>query len=235
MIIGGLMNSMTLFMVCLFVAGIGLNGFETLSLVYVTEISAERFRNYSTITLLTVWAFAQIVFSFLKLWIKSWRVITTLIIGAPFVLGLWLAWKIVVETPRYLVTRKRYAEARSVLNHIAVTNKRPQFKFRLDGEMDDESNKATRIYEPMGKEEKVVQDTINHTYLDLFRFSSIRKITIFSLYLWFFRYFAYYGLNFSLASFGAELYTNFILSAIAEIIGCVLAGKLNFLFNPSNY
>jgi len=41
--------------------------------------------------------------------------------------------------------------------------------------------------------------------------------------VWAFRYFAYYGINFSLASFGGEIFTNFTLAAFAEILACVAA------------
>lgn len=40
-IISGLVESVYLFMICIFVAGLCLNGFETIVLVYITEISGK--------------------------------------------------------------------------------------------------------------------------------------------------------------------------------------------------
>lgn len=51
---------------CLFLSGFFLNGYETICLVYVTEISAKRFKNFSTVTLMSVWALSQIIFALLS-------------------------------------------------------------------------------------------------------------------------------------------------------------------------
>jgi len=59
----GLSYNIEVLLVALFVTGFFLNGYETICLVYVTEISAKRFRNFSTVTLLCVWAISQLIFA----------------------------------------------------------------------------------------------------------------------------------------------------------------------------
>jgi len=55
-IVLGLTYNIKVLIVSLFSIGFFMNGYETICLVYVTEISAKRFRNFSTVTLLSVWA-----------------------------------------------------------------------------------------------------------------------------------------------------------------------------------
>lgn len=208
------------------IAGVGFSGFETLTLVYVAEISAVRFRSFSTVALTAVGGFAQVALSGVLLISNNWRVITIGFIGIPFLITAYFSWLYLCETPRYLVTRKRFAEARFILNWIAVTNKRPQFKYKLDGEDSDAGPTAIQNY----RQSNVPSQPSAHSYISLFRFQSLRKILLFTLYMWFFRYYAYYGLNFSLASFGAEIYANFTISAFVEAFACLLSGIKIYCF-----
>ena len=47
------------------------------------------------------------------------------------VINSYVLYKFIDETPRYLVSKERYNEAREILNKISIFNKRPDFKFRL--------------------------------------------------------------------------------------------------------
>ncbi len=63
MVILSFSSNILIFVMIFFIAGIGFNGFETIVLVYITEVSAQRFRNNSSVILTTVWAGAQIAFA----------------------------------------------------------------------------------------------------------------------------------------------------------------------------
>lgn len=115
-------------------------------------------------------------------------------------------------------------------------NRRPQFNYRLEGETEnieledmDESKKENRYY----SREKTINVPKNrsYNYLDLFKYASVRSTTFYMFFLWFFRYFCYYGLAFSLAALGGEMHLNFFYIAVAEFLACVASGKLflNFL------
>jgi hypothetical protein len=70
----------------------------------------------------------------------------------------------------------------------------------------------------------------NYTYFDLFRFRSVRKITI-GLCLYFFvMYYCYYGAYSALSSIGGSLYLNSLLAAGAEGIAYSLMGKTRMSF-----
>lgn len=56
--------------------------------------------------------------------------------GIPFLIIYILARVYLYESPRFLVQRKRFAEARETLNKICAKNKRPHLEYRLEGEED---------------------------------------------------------------------------------------------------
>jgi len=120
---------------CLFYSGFFLNGYETICLVYVTEISAKRFKNYSTVTLMIIWAFSQIIFAIIAKKINNWRVIVLFFIGIPLLITIIPMIFYLDETPKYLVEIKEYSKATDVLQKISIQNNRPPFKFHLLGEI----------------------------------------------------------------------------------------------------
>jgi hypothetical protein len=56
----------------LFLSGWCLTGFEIVSLVYVSEIGAQRFRNFSLVILTSGWATSQIIFPGIFINFDSW-------------------------------------------------------------------------------------------------------------------------------------------------------------------
>ncbi|KAL4449171.1 hypothetical protein ABPG74_015553 [Tetrahymena malaccensis] len=225
------------FMIMFFFCGVGLNGFETISLVYVSEISAEKFRNYSTISLGCAWSIAQILYGFITYYINSWRYQCIFLMGIPFLILFWIARGYLLETPRYLVSKSRFADARAVLNIICHRNKKPQFQYKLEGEVEEE-NYYTSAYET--PEEKYssyynYQQQNNYGYLDLFRYPSIRITTLYLVIFWSFRYMIYYGQSLSLSSLGAEMHSNLTLTAISETVAILMSApiKLKMKRKPS--
>ncbi len=146
-------------MLLVFISGVCLNGYETICLVYVTEISGfkqkkilfllisfplgSRFRNLSGVILMAVWASAQIFFSPIAFFITDWRFLISAMIGLPLLVSNIFTIFFLDESPRYLIAQHDYERARKVLNRIAVYNLRPPFKFRLFEEMDEYSTLAT--------------------------------------------------------------------------------------------
>mmetsp|Transcript_9819 Transcript_9819/g.870 ORF Transcript_9819/g.870 Transcript_9819/m.870 type:complete len:80 (+) Transcript_9819:351-590(+) len=75
------------------------------------------------------------IYAPLEVWITSWRVMC-IIIGGAMSLSIFLVKNYFIESPRYLVSKGRYKEARSVFKFISVFNLRPAFEFHLLEEMD---------------------------------------------------------------------------------------------------
>lgn len=129
---------------CLFSSGFFLNGYETICLVYVTEISAKRFKNYSTVTLMIVWAVGQILFAIIAREINNWRVIVLFFIGIPLLISIIPMIYYLDETPKHLVEIKEYSKATEVLRKISIQNNRPPFKFHLLGEIPTFNQQITK-------------------------------------------------------------------------------------------
>lgn len=106
--------------------------------------------------------------------------------------------KYLLEAPRYLVSRNMYEAAKKNLQIIAQWNKRPKFIYRLEGEMADKSQEAraekAEVHPNLADDDYIQpEQSKNYTYLDLFRLTSLRKITIVVILMWIFRYVTYFG------------------------------------------
>jgi len=128
-----------MWILCVCIAGFGLGGLETISLVYVSEISSHNYRNNAQVTLITVWAAAQIVMGVVFNFVEHWRYMFLFVMGTPFAICILLAFFQMDETPRYLVSKKKFQEAKYVLKKISATNRRPPFMFKLNGEIDNDN------------------------------------------------------------------------------------------------
>ena len=218
----------------IFLAGLGVSGFETLAYVYTSEVSGGRFRNLSVVTLGTVFALAQVFTSPIFYIGGNWRNILIIFIGVPFVLSLLPTIGLIYETPRWLVSKRQFSQARDVINKICVVNRRPKFRSRLIGEMDEELSKVTTIFPPKYPYQSLdgtSQPSQTIGYLDLFTHPDLKKQTWLLLYIWFFRNITYYGLNFSLPVLGTAVYTNFTIAAVSEAIANLVAAPIKLRVN----
>lgn len=219
---------MTIFLI---LGGFAFSGFEILIFVYTSEVSGERFRNYSTVTLGTVWAVAQIIIAPLFLLVRDWKEIFILYMALPWLVSLLPNFLFVYETPRFLNSKKRFAKAKEVINAICSINRREPLQARLYGEMEFENSKMTTFFPPKqnpNRESEKPKTTSSSGYMDLFKHRDLRRTTLALLYIWFFRNFTYFGLNYSLPVLGTEMYQNFTLTAVAETFANLYAARFKF-------
>jgi len=232
MVVIGAAHRIEIVIVSIVLVGIAFGGFEIIAIVYTAELSGNSFRIKSNTIFNIAWSVTQFFTTSLFLLARTWRIICIVLIGAPLLISLYVIKNYIFETPRYLYFEQRYQEAREVLNKISKINRRVPIKERLLGEHGQEAEEGT-IFFPKRQVPPEVQAIAkgNFTgYLDLFKDKNIRKITLFLLYVWFFRHFAYYGLNFSLPSLGAEVYRNFTIASVAEFAAFLAADRINQRF-----
>jgi hypothetical protein len=77
--------------------------------------------------------------------IPDWRLICIFVISCPLLFSLLLVNYCFCESPRYLVSIKKFDRAKEVFRVISVFNRRPSFKFNLFQEMEIFNKKVTKI------------------------------------------------------------------------------------------
>jgi hypothetical protein len=182
-----------------------------------------------------IWAVAQLVITPLFLIGGSWRFVCIAFIGVPLIGSLFVTWKYIFETPRFLYSRHKFAEAKENINKVCKINRKPRFTAKLIGEVtgEDITEEATFF-----QRRKVRPSTEMHAiniseisgYIDLLKNPELRKITLALLYIWFFRNYTYYGLNLTLPALGTEVYQYFTYTAFAEIFANLLATRIKLRF-----
>ena len=115
------------------------------------------------------------------------------------------------ESPKFLVSVRKFAEAKQIYNYIAQRNRRPQLENDLEGE-----NAS------IGDELKQEQ----HGLKKLLKNKALRKPLIIIPFIWFTVDIVYYGINFSLGKLKGSIYVNGYLSGGAEIISYAIAGVM---------
>ncbi|KAL4465980.1 hypothetical protein ABPG74_004217 [Tetrahymena malaccensis] len=233
----GFSSNINMVMGLTFLAGFGMNGYETIILVYCSEISERRFRDISVTVLQIMWALSQVLQPTISGLVEEWRLIYIFCIGLPLLLSVALSYRYFCESPRYLASRKRYYEAREVFRFISTRNNRPPYEFHLYEEIDDYNSIVTQLqdknnaYDPQEantsyiRPQKTFQDELQRqtNFLDLFKSKRIIIITLIMCYFWFTRYFTYFSLLFSIRSFGDELQKNFQILAIIEVLSALVS------------
>ncbi|XP_076358977.1 solute carrier family 22 member 6-B-like [Tachypleus tridentatus] len=125
-----------------------------------------------------------------------------------------IAWWFLPESPRWLLTRKRYTDAENTIRKFLSVNKLSVSNL----------NHTMKILETKNELEKKTKSTL--TSLDLFRTPRLRRITIEITFVFFVSSFLYYALTFDSARLGGSMYINFLISAAVEIPVCVAAPLL---------
>lgn len=99
-----------MFLVGYFFIGFTFFGYETSVYIYIGEISAIRFRTISINMLTMVWAGTPIFLPLLSL-IPTWRY-TFILFAGVMCITFPLAYKCFLESPRFLVSKQCYSQAR---------------------------------------------------------------------------------------------------------------------------
>lgn len=94
--------------------------------------------------------------------------------------------------------------------------------------MDFENNSLTHINSEKDRHKKKLINESNkkkkrtYNYLDLFRYESLRKLTLTLMWLWLVRYFMYYAINLGMEAIvnsGFVLTVVISISALVEVVG----------------
>lgn len=116
------------------------------------------------------------------------------------------------ESPRYLISKRKFKEARAVYSFIARVNGRQKFKEALEGEIISSSFRSSEV--------SAVHPTKNKaSILNLCRGKSCRdKVLLFVFpYCWFVAVVVIYGISFSIDKLKGNIYYNGMVMGVSDL------------------
>lgn len=183
-----------------FMAGAVTYGASLVCFVLGTEIVLPKARVYFGVALWYLFAIGYFVLSAIGYFVQNWRMQLALftlpyIITLPFLI-------ILTESPRWLITHKKYDRAEKVIKKIAQINKKENPAGLV--------SKLRRI-----DDEKV--NTKKANILDILKHRELVGYSLNLIYNWFVQSFVYYGLSLGTSSLGVNVYVAFCISGAVEI------------------
>ena len=147
--------------------------------------------------------------------IRDWR--TLHYVTTAFILPQVALWWLVPESPRWLITEKKWTKLRKVLKTAERLNKRP-----LPPNLIIPDENASPIFESQIEEAKDRQVTEDLGAKDMLTQKTLRWRTIIMAVNWALVAMVYYGIGMSMTVLGGNIFLNFVLSAVLEIAGYVV-------------
>ncbi|XP_028249745.1 solute carrier family 22 member 5-like [Parambassis ranga] len=175
---------------------------------------------FSSLGLPIAYVFGMLLLPCTAYLVSSWRQLA-LIMAVPG-LACFPLWRLIPESPRWLVSRGRMQEADHLLRSAALEN-------RVD---------APPVIFPSATVEKSESHEVeSFGFLDLLRTTNIRRITLILWLIWFSMSISYFGVSFNLSSVSGSPFLNYFLLAAVELpasvaswlVACSLPRYLSFI------
>ncbi|XP_006888148.1 PREDICTED: solute carrier family 22 member 5 [Elephantulus edwardii] len=190
-----------MFTVLFIIVGMGQISNYVAAFVLGTEILGKSVRIiFSTLGVCIFYSFGYMLLPLFAYFIRDWRMLL-LALTVPGVLCL-MFWWFIPESPRWLISQRRFNEAETILrkaakiNGIAITS---------------------AIFDPTELQDLSSQNQPSHSVLDLLRTQNIRMVTIMSIILWMTISVGYFGLSLDTPNLHGDIYLNCFLSAVVEV------------------
>lgn len=231
LIIAAFAVNWTMFMVFLITAGIGVNPFSALCFVLLSESAGEKYRQISSIALLVTWGVGELIFVPIAYYFPDWKILLLYWIAIPLTVQIFsYVW--IYESPKFLIMKKQFEEAKKVFLKIAKVNKKPVVDLVL---AEEENLKTQRegfesllvenldqdnLLSPhrLSQNKKILKEKKKiYTYYDLFRYPSQLKITLILCVAYFGIYLTYYGGIFALDTVGSNIYISAVVTNCSEL------------------
>lgn len=174
-------GSAWLFSLGVFFFNAGFRGFYNASLLSITEVTNRVMRATTPMILSMGWAVGQIVIGLLSIVLVSWRLIFLLTL-LPLAGLLYYIQGHLEDSPRFLVTKHKFKEAKMAVEQMALANMKRPVGCVLKEQLEYE--------EKMDSYEKVLQGgnissrQVHHSYASLFKYDSIRIRVIIVSLIW---------------------------------------------------
>ncbi|XP_054847701.1 solute carrier family 22 member 13-like [Eublepharis macularius] len=195
--------SFSLYCVLRFLLGAGISGLAISTLALGTEWIGVAYRPQTVIVSHVGFAVGQMILAGLAYAIRDWRYLQ--VAGSAPIFTLFFYLWLLPESARWLVTKGKVEEAKTLLQKAALMNKRTI---------------PSKLLEQLQPEAKVKSGSI----LDLFRNPHLGKVTLLMSTVWFVNGLVYYGLSLNVGSFGLDIYLTQLIFGAVEIparISCI--------------
>ncbi|XP_072437346.1 solute carrier family 22 member 2-like [Chiloscyllium punctatum] len=172
--------------------------------VLIAEIVGMEYRRTVGIVNQMCFSIGMILLAAVALFIPSWRglQLAATIPNFAFLTYYWL----MPESPRWLLSQKRYDEAQRILRKMAKKNKKHNFSTDVE---------TVQI-------EDCVEALKRPSAIDLVKTPQIRKHTLILMFNWFSSAVVYLGLVMRLGVIGGNIYINFVISGAVELPAAII-------------
>ncbi|XP_035291162.1 solute carrier family 22 member 5-like [Anguilla anguilla] len=202
-------TSWLMFSALFFVVGLGLISNYVAAFVLGTEILSARIRViFSTAGVCMFFAFGYMMLPLMAFFIRDWRMLVVAI-AVPGVF-FFPVWRLVPESPRWLLSQGRVEEAEAILRGAA----------RKNGITAPEV-----IFAPL-QVENDMEKFKRHTICDLVKSNNIRWITIMLSSVWVIISIGYFAVSLNTSNLYGDRYLNCFLSAAVEVPAYMLSWAL---------
>uniref|UniRef100_A0A452UW99 Solute carrier family 22 member 4 n=1 Tax=Ursus maritimus TaxID=29073 RepID=A0A452UW99_URSMA len=199
-----------MFTVLFVIVGMGQISNYVVAFILGTEILGKSVRIiFSTLGVCTFFAVGYMLLPLFAYFIRDWRMLL-LALTVPGVLCIPLWW-FIPESPRWLISQRRFREAEDIIQKAAKMNNIPAPRV---------------IFDPMELQELKLPGQQKVFILDLFRTRNIATITIMSLLLWMLTSVGYFALSLNAPNLHGDAYLNCFLSALIEVPAYITAWLL---------
>ncbi|KAI1887569.1 hypothetical protein AGOR_G00191660 [Albula goreensis] len=203
-------NSWAMYCIFYFFAGVGTISKYNAAFVLGSELLNKSTRvNFSTLGIGLFFALGCAFLPLFAFLIREWRMLLVALgsVGFLFI----PLWWFIPESPRWLLSQGRVAEAEAIIRAAAQKNRlsAPAVIFRMED--------CIRLTDNKGEHEKL------YTIFDLFKATNMRIITIIMLIIWTVTLATFYGLSLSIPKMDGDPYLSCFMSGINEMVGYIIA------------
>ncbi|XP_073994949.1 organic cation transporter protein-like [Rhodnius prolixus] len=179
------------------------------------EILAPNRRVLGSVVIASFYTYGEVILGLVAWALQDWRLYLRALYapGIIFIFYIWL----IPESIRWLITNKKYLEAKKIIERIAVINNislSQELKKQLDNleSKDDKKSKSAQRRPSLVEKHKGVFKEIITSKIMILRIANCS-------FSWMTNAFVFYGLALSSVSVAGNKYINFILVSLAELPG----------------
>ncbi|XP_018334391.1 organic cation transporter protein isoform X2 [Agrilus planipennis] len=205
-IIRAFVNSYLLFLLFEFLDAAFGSGAYPISFILAVELVGPSKRVFTGTLICSSFAIGEILTASVAWAVQSWRPLI-LILYSPILLTVFYYW-LIPESVRWLLSQKRYDDAKAILRKAATVNGRT-----ISDETLEKLCEASEANNSNSKNEKVSKKLL----YEFFKSKTLTLRLLNCCFCWITCAFSFYGLTLNSVSLAGNSYVDFMLSAIVEI------------------